>query len=426
MTAVRVEGISKRYRIGVRDVEPDTLVGVARSWLKAPLANYARLRDLSRFADDGAPRADTLWALRDVSFTMNEGEVLGIIGRNGAGKSTLLKVLSRIVEPTSGRATMRGRVASLLEVGTGFHPDLTGRDNVYLNGTILGMTKAEVSRKFDEIVDFSGVERFIDTPVKRYSSGMYVRLAFSVAAYLEPDVLIVDEVLAVGDFEFQEKCLGAMRNISRAGRTVLFVSHNMASIKSLCTRAMHMAMGHVAYEGTVNDTIDQYLASAVKVGADGAVPADAHRFSTGQARFTHALIVNEQRQPSAEVRYRDPIRLRLRLNVDVELRDAVIDVRVTREGIELTHSMFKDVGASRLCLTPGDYEIDAALDNPLQPGHYLLTIGIHFSNGATIDYVENALRLAVLPVAARAENDWTHSWSAGFIRVDAQWALSKV
>ncbi|MGC8669458.1 MAG: ABC transporter ATP-binding protein, partial [Chthonomonadales bacterium] len=182
-----------------------------------------------------APESQSIWALKDVSFEVQPGEVVGIIGRNGAGKSTLLKILSQITEPTEGRVEMRGRVASLLEVGTGFHPELTGRENIYLNGAILGMTRREIDRKFDEIVDFSGVERFIDTPVKRYSSGMYLRLAFAVAAHLDPEILIVDEVLAVGDAAFQKKCLGRMGEVARSGRTVLFVSHNMAAVKALCT-----------------------------------------------------------------------------------------------------------------------------------------------------------------------------------------------
>jgi ABC-type polysaccharide/polyol phosphate transport system ATPase subunit len=209
------------------------------------------------------PAREAFWALRDVSFEMAAGEVLGIIGRNGAGKSTLLKVLSRITEPTEGRLVLRGRVASLLEVGTGFHPELTGRENIFLNGAILGMTRAEIVRKFDEIVAFAEVERFLDTPVKRYSSGMYVRLAFAVAAHLEPEILVVDEVLAVGDAEFQKKCLGKMRDVSRGGRTVLFVSHNMAAIQALCGRAIWLEHGAIAFDGPVDAAVARYLKAAL-------------------------------------------------------------------------------------------------------------------------------------------------------------------
>ena len=205
-----------------------------------------------------APESDILWALRDVSFEVHEGEVVGIIGRNGAGKSTLLKILSRITEPTHGRAVIRGRVSSLLEVGTGFHPELTGRENIYMNGTILGMRKREIDRKFDEIVDFSGVEKFLDTPIKRYSSGMQVRLAFAVAAHLEPEILIIDEVLAVGDAEFQKKCLGKMQDVARGGRTVLFVSHNMAAVEALCSRGIWMRNGEQRLAGETKHVIACY------------------------------------------------------------------------------------------------------------------------------------------------------------------------
>ena len=256
-TAIKVENLGKRYRLGVKADKQETLAGNAFSWLKSPLSNYRRLRSLSHF-DDGETGDDVLWALKDVSFEVKQGEVLGIIGRNGAGKSTLLKILSRITPPTTGQITINGRVASLLEVGTGFHPELTGRENVYLNGTILGMTKAEVDRKFEEIVDFSGVEKFIDTPVKRYSSGMNVRLAFSVAAHLEPEILLIDEVLAVGDIAFQKKGLGKMDEVSKSGRTVLFVSHNMASVKSLCQNGILLKNGSILVQDSIIPVCNQY------------------------------------------------------------------------------------------------------------------------------------------------------------------------
>jgi len=262
--AIRVDNLSKCYRIGLKDESPDTFGGMLVSWLNSPLKNYRRLRRLTEF--DAAERAakneepsDVIWAVRDVSFEVKCGEVLGIIGRNGAGKSTLLKMLSRITEPTTGRVEMRGRVASLLEVGTGFHPDLTGRENIYLNGTILGMTKREVDAKFDEIVDFSGVERFIDTPVKRYSSGMTVRLAFAVAAHLDPEILVIDEVLAVGDTEFQKKCLGKLGSVVSEGRTVLFVSHNLPAVQRLCGRCIVMDQGSVTLDARTGLALTHYL-----------------------------------------------------------------------------------------------------------------------------------------------------------------------
>lgn len=256
---VTVEGLGKRYRLAHQADEPYVaLRDVLASALSAPL------RWLRSSHRGPAGRAEDFWALRDVSFNVARGEVVGIIGRNGAGKSTLLKILSRITEPTAGRVTLDGRVASLLEVGTGFHPELSGRENIFLNGAILGMTRAEIARKFDEIVGFANVERFLDTPVKRYSSGMYVRLAFAVAAHLEPDVLIVDEVLAVGDAEFQKKCLGKMHEVSRGGRTVLFVSHNMSAVQALCGRCIWLDKGTVVYQGPADQCISQYLSPSLK------------------------------------------------------------------------------------------------------------------------------------------------------------------
>ena len=276
-----VENLSKAYRIGLKEAIPDTMVGAIAGFLTAPFRNFHRLRRLNTYSlhtsapepattplatnnprlHNNASQLDVLWALRDVSFDVQEGEVLGIIGRNGAGKSTLLKILSRITDPTAGQVVIRGRVSSLLEVGTGFHPEMTGRENIYMNGTILGMRKHEIDRKFDEIVDFSGVERFLDTPVKRYSSGMTVRLAFSVAAHLEPEILIIDEVLAVGDAEFQKKCLGKMSDVANSGRTVLFVSHNMAAVERLCQRGAVIRDGRIVFLGGVNSAIEDYLSN---------------------------------------------------------------------------------------------------------------------------------------------------------------------
>jgi lipopolysaccharide transport system ATP-binding protein len=250
--AIRVENLSKLYKIGIASRRHDTLRDQTAAALKALFQRNGN----SPSAKD---RQDTFWALEQVSFEVKTGEVVGIIGSNGAGKSTLLKILSRITPPTSGRVDIHGRVGSLLEVGTGFHPELTGRENIYLNGAILGMKKAELERKFDEIVAFSGVERFMDTPVKRYSSGMYVRLAFAIAAHLEPEILIVDEVLAVGDASFQEKCLGKMEDAAREGRTVLFVSHNMAAVRNLCSRAILLKNGRIDQSGAVEDVVRAYL-----------------------------------------------------------------------------------------------------------------------------------------------------------------------
>ena len=265
--AIRAEGLSKEYAIGARQQRYHTLREALVNGLTAP---FERFRGGRR-----RPAKEMIWALKDVSFQVDQGEVVGVIGRNGAGKSTLLKVLSRITVPTKGQVAVRGRVVSLLEVGTGFHPELTGRENVFLNGAILGMTRNEVRRKFEEIVDFADVERFIDTPVKHYSSGMYMRLAFAIAAHLETDILLVDEVLAVGDASFQQKCLAKMQDVAGRGRTVLFVSHNMTAVQSLCERVIHIEGGHIVGDGEPKEQIQEYLSSnlvkrsqnnAIKVG----------------------------------------------------------------------------------------------------------------------------------------------------------------
>ncbi|NMC21129.1 MAG: ABC transporter ATP-binding protein [Thermogutta sp.] len=256
--AIRAENLSKKFMLGER-LGFKTFRETLQDSLVSPLRRIIRGEKNGLPAEEKVDNDRRIWALKDVSFEVKHGEVLGIIGPNGAGKSTLLKILSRITEPTAGYAEIRGRVGSLLEVGTGFHPELTGRENVYLNGSILGMSKAEIRRKFDDIVSFAGVEKFIDTPVKRYSSGMQVRLAFAVAAHLDPEILIIDEVLAVGDAEFQKRCLGKMNEVSRSGRTVLFVSHNMAAVEGLCTRVLSLDMGRIATDGDPVTAIQTYL-----------------------------------------------------------------------------------------------------------------------------------------------------------------------
>jgi lipopolysaccharide transport system ATP-binding protein len=256
-TIIKVENLSKRYRIGLQEKKADTFAQQLWNNVKAPIENFKRIKSLGNFEQEDA---SVHWALRDVSFEVKQGEVLGIIGKNGAGKSTLLKILSKITEPTSGRIEMHGRVAALLEVGTGFHPELSGRENIYMNGTILGMTKKEIDRKLDEIIDFSGVEKYIDTPVKFYSSGMRVRLGFSVAAHLEPEILVIDEVLAVGDYEFQKKCLGKMQDVSKnEGRTVLFVSHNMSAVQDLCSKSILLKNGSLERIDFTPSIIQDYL-----------------------------------------------------------------------------------------------------------------------------------------------------------------------
>jgi lipopolysaccharide transport system ATP-binding protein len=300
--AIDAHGLSKRYRLGQMQ------------------AAYGTLRDsLSRTAARLAGRAEEheqqeIWALRDVSFNVREGEALGVIGRNGAGKSTLLKVLTRITTPSSGQAIIRGRVGSLLEVGTGFNPELTGRENIFLNGSILGMKRREIQRKLNEIVEFSGIEKFVDTPVKRYSSGMYVRLAFSVAAHLEPEILLVDEVLAVGDAEFQQRCLGRMEDFSGGGRTVLFVSHNMQAINQLCDRVIWLEGGTIAAEGEPSEVVSSYLHSALGSGSRISWPDDESAPGDDLARLLSVRAIGENGETI------DTIDVRRSVGIEIQFR----------------------------------------------------------------------------------------------------------
>lgn len=299
--AVRIRNVSKVFRIGMREEAPDSLAAAMLQALRNPVQNYRKYRSLYRFGDlkIGEPQRDVIWALADVSFDVPQGQVLGIVGHNGAGKSTLLKILTRITPPTHGEVQIRGRVSSLLEVGTGFHRELTGRENVYLNGTVLGMTKQEIDRKFDEIVEFSAVERFLDTPVKRYSSGMAVRLAFAVAAHLEPEILIIDEVLAVGDAAFQTKCGEKFAEFRREGRTVVVVSHSMPQLRNMSDQAAWLEHGQLKEVGSANVVLEKYLDSTrsdIRVSEDGRV-----RWGSGEAMVERVEVLDGNGAPFPDV-----------------------------------------------------------------------------------------------------------------------------
>jgi len=323
--SINVENLGKQYKIGSSQVPYKTLRESIMRAVGAPFRRAAGL--LKGHAYSAAGLDETIWALKDVSFEIKSGEVVGIIGPNGAGKSTLLKVLSRITEPTEGRVVLNGRVGSLLEVGTGFHPELTGRENIFLNGSILGMTKVEIERKFDEIVDFSGIEKFIDTPVKHYSSGMYVRLAFSVAAHLDPEILLVDEVLAVGDAAFQKKCLGKMEQVAGEGRTVLLVSHNMGSIGQLCQKTLLLEKGCLTFEGESGQAIARYLQGANEVDqAELIFSSDASK----EMQIRSIRILNEIGSPSINLDLTHPIRIEIAYQVNQEIQDAYISVVLSK------------------------------------------------------------------------------------------------
>jgi lipopolysaccharide transport system ATP-binding protein len=382
--AVLVEGVGKRYRLRHHHG------GGGYQTLRETLASFAAA-PFRRLKGSNQPRVttDDFWALQDVSFSVSEGEVVGIIGRNGAGKSTLLKILSRITEPTTGRVTLSGRVASLLEVGTGFHPELSGRDNIYLNAAILGMARAETARKFDEIVAFAEVEQFLDTPVKRYSSGMYVRLAFAVAAHLDPEILIVDEVLAVGDAEFQKRCIGKMHEVSRGGRTVLFVSHNMAAIQALCNRGIWVEKGRIARDGAVREVIGQYLshsAAGSRVSSGGAIPVSP------SLELSEFEVSPNPVESAGAITFR----MTLRASAATRVNEAALLVYSAQE----TRLAIVDLRPAGLpaALTPGEtLTIRGRIESlPLVEGEYSLGAGL-----TTSEFAGDKLRLFELTVAAR-------------------------
>jgi lipopolysaccharide transport system ATP-binding protein len=372
---IQVDDLGKAYRLGQEDVKHAMLRDAILDIVKAPVRRWREMREPSNAEDQ-------FWALRNVSFDVNQGEVVGIVGRNGAGKSTLLKILSRITEPTEGRVTLRGRVASLLEVGTGFHPELTGRENIYLNGAILGMTRLEIQSKFDEIVAFAEIEKFLDTQVKRYSSGMYVRLAFAVAAHLEPEILIVDEVLAVGDAEFQKKCLGKMGEVTKQGRTILFVSHNMAAVRLLCGSCVLLDKGRMIDSGPSHEIIDRYMS-----GEGSHDRSEVHFSRPGRAPIwiTRASVISDGKSSSslllgAEFNLRidfdaEPATLYPRFGFVISASDGTrvlgannryqpstaLAGRVKRGSIECS--------LGRVPLTPGTYSLSLWLGDPSGDWH---------------------------------------------------------
>jgi lipopolysaccharide transport system ATP-binding protein len=408
--AIRVEGIGKKYRIGQKK----------SGELRETFSNI--LRSFRPAADSQQPAAQKeFWALKDISFEVKQGEAVGIIGRNGAGKSTLLKVLSRITKPTTGRFEINGRVPSLLEVGTGFHPELTGRENIYLNGTILGMRRAEIKAKFDEIIAFSGVEEFIDTPVKHYSSGMKVRLAFSVAAHLEPEILIIDEVLAVGDAEFQKKCLGKMEDVTGEGRTVLFVSHNMGAVELLCSRGLLLDHGKAIYIGNISKTISEYL---IGNGSSGEIDLESFpRVGT----YNEGITLKRLKLNSLNGEYKegDTIELEMEFNADLDLNDVVVGFSISDNYTALIESRSSVIG-ERINVRKGhQYRALAKVDSKLTSGIYQLNIGARYPKG-NLEFIPGVAKLEIMQ---DTKNESTELWKrpiAGKILIDQEWKIEQI
>jgi lipopolysaccharide transport system ATP-binding protein len=424
---ITVEKLGKRYVIGTGHT--DVLAERLQRIVSAPA------RVLRRRANDDAPSHMTtphdtegeLWALRDVSLEIERGEAVALIGPNGAGKSTLLKLLSRITLPTEGRILMRGRVATLLEVGTGFHPELSGRENIFVNGAILGMRRREIDAKFDDIVEFSGIERFIDTQVKRYSSGMFVRLAFAVAAHLEPEILIVDEVLAVGDAEFQRKCLGKMQEVSELGRTVVFVSHNLAAVQRLCSRAFWISGGRIAAEGPTSSVVAAYMraSGSRQEGGEAVIGADAPRIGTGSARLVSASLINEAGEPTGQLAIGEPFGVRMQFELFQPIDDAVVELGISgADGTRVLTAHSTDSDGTPFSLEPGTYQIQASLGVALLPGELQLAIGLHRLVGQTLDLVEAVLSFSVLNTTVDGSFHYPWSLVRGAVRPESRWSVS--
>ena len=393
---IKVEGLSKQYQIGSHEAAYLTL----RESLMQVFKPGSRRR---------APK-EFIWALRDFSFEATPGDVIGVIGRNGAGKSTLLKILSRITEPTEGRVELYGRVGSLLEVGTGFHPELTGRENIFLNGAILGMRRAEILRKFDEIVAFAEVEKFIDTPVKRYSSGMYLRLAFAVAAFLESEILLVDEVLAVGDANFQKKCLGKMRDVSASGRTVLFVSHNMAAVEGLCNRCLFISEGKLAGDGTPHELVTKYLAAeAAPENATRDLRQHPGRRGGMKPALTHVSLATQSGLPASAIRMGEGLTIHvefdcgshaLRPNINICVKNNYVPIFTASTRIQKQYQLADSVTSGsitcylrNLPFLPGTYSID-------------LFFGEEYQN---LDVIYDAISFDVIPVDVFGSGEVPHA-----------------
>lgn len=399
---IQVEDLSKRYQI--EKSRAGSIKETAEQW-------WERIKNPKK---KSVAKENSFWALKDVSFSIQAGEVVGVIGRNGAGKSTLLKVLSKITEPTAGRAVMRGRVASLLEVGTGFHPDLTGRENVYLNGAILGLRKWEINRKFEEIVNFSEVKKFIDSPVKHYSSGMYMRLAFAVAAHLDPEILLIDEVLAVGDIEFQRKCLEKMNTVAKQGRTVIFVSHNMVAVSQICKRVIWLEKGSIKQQGAAEDVVPQYTSDPLMEEAftltkeNGQVEALSWKVKGANPKDPFSLKTNSD------------IVFEIMLNINEDIQKPAYGISITNnQGVLLTSLNTVEQGIDSRPLFKGENKLKIALKNPpYLPGRYFADFWVMSPQGHMYLYSERQIRFEIGQSPLYGTQQVDHRWGCIYTQIE--------
>jgi lipopolysaccharide transport system ATP-binding protein len=422
---ISIANLSKRYFVGHESVRRD-----GHNTLRDTIVRHAK--NFGRKASDmvrgrqiiQGDEVEEFWALKDVSFDVKRGDVVGIIGRNGAGKSTLLKILSRITEPTQGRIMINGRVASLLEVGTGFHPELSGRENIFLNGAILGMTKTEIREKFNSIVEFAEIDKFLDTPVKRYSSGMYVRLAFAVAAHLDPEILIVDEVLAVGDTDFQSKCLGKMRTVASEGRTVLFVSHNLQAIERLCTRGILMQGGALLFDGPVSQACQHYMSLMTTRSAKNRLELHP-RQGDARARITEFEVLDVEGRPISTIAAGEDILIRIHYLAQKAIRAPWFGFSLfTAAGVRILNTVSNDAGIEIECIE-GHGIIDLHIRGlTLAVGHYLCNLAITDSRGAYCDHLTEVPLVDVVE-SSDLPRSRTYDQSCGVVFANCRWNVVK-
>jgi len=425
-TIIKLENISKQYRLGT--VGTQTLRGDLQRWWYRLSGKEDPTLKIGASNKLDTQEGEYVWALKDINLEVKQGEVLGIIGKNGAGKSTLLKLLSRVTGPTTGQIKVKGRIASLLEVGTGFHPELTGRENIFLNGAILGMAKPEIRAKFDEIVDFAGVAKYIDTPVKRYSSGMYVRLAFAVAAHLEPDILVVDEVLAVGDAEFQKKAIGKMKDVStQGGRTVLFVSHNMASVERLCTRAIVLKDGREVFNGTTVEAIDYYISNTSNILHQYDFGKRPDRHGSGEIRFSNVEIINENSTKQSYLETGKSFKFKLNYKINdinaTHLKNIIVSISLknTKNVLVFNYNTYIDNKEINLnCMSQTDSIICEISNLPVFPGEYI----VNYSITQGFSYMDGFTEGFWLEVRKPQDSLFYNRPEDGSIFVNGSWSLS--
>ena len=426
-TCIEITNLKKKYRLGLLNsgtLSQDIVSFWSKITKKEDPNSLISKNKLSNKKSEGF-----IWAIDNISLKVNKGEILGVIGQNGAGKSTLLKILSRITAPTSGSIKIKGRIASLLEVGTGFHPELTGLENIYTNGAILGMKRKEIDNKIKDIVEFSGVEKYIHTPVKRYSTGMRVRLAFAVAAHLEPEILLIDEVLAVGDASFQDKCINRMGEISKEGRTIIFVSHQLDKISELCDRCIVIEGGQIVMESNPKEAIDFYLSEGRDLNQTGVSNINKLKshYSTGFAKFIKIETIGENNVPKSDFYFKEKIKIKLWIEVIKKLEDCTVSIMIgNRQGKRILYSDSNVIGSFSGQIKKGIHLSSVKLCSDFLPGNFSVYIGIGKKDGKTIEWLDRVIDFKVMKVGINSELSYPFQDVHGYINDNSNWDISKI